>query len=277
MAKRQVQTVDVEVVTDEDESQRESGFDPLSPSESALKQELESIVSGAVWNAGFALQQLRDKRLYRDTHSSFSQYCRERFGHSRQKSDYLIAGANIYENLTSNRCQILPTTEYQVRPLGVLEPLIQVQAWEEAVAIASEKVPSHQIVKKVVRQLTRQPGANSFELGEVVGIISKDNPQLRGKNGCWAVVTAISSDTCDIKLWDSEIEAVDIEYLKELDYTEEDCESIRKLQGRIERLQQSKELEATAKGILGLLGKIERPYLTPLEEEMLKVLEQAYG
>ncbi|MEM8781044.1 MAG: hypothetical protein AAGF26_19740, partial [Cyanobacteria bacterium P01_G01_bin.49] len=46
------------------------------------------------------------KRLYRETHGSFEEYCREKFGHSRQKSDYLIVGANIYENLTSNRCQI---------------------------------------------------------------------------------------------------------------------------------------------------------------------------
>ena len=71
----------------------------------------------AFYLAGEALKELRDLRLYRDTHRSFEDYCRERFGHSRQKSNYLIAGAEIYQNLTTNRCQILPSTEYQVRPL----------------------------------------------------------------------------------------------------------------------------------------------------------------
>ena len=260
-------------------------LEPLTESEQAEKHRLETIVTGAVWSAGRALQQLRDLRLYRDTHSSFSDYCRERFGHSRQKSDYLIAGANIYENLTTNRCDVLPTTEYQVRPLGVLEPEIQVQAWKEAVAVArgassmnaSGKVPSNQIVKKVVRQLTLTPGSNPFELGEVVSIMSKDNPELRGRNGSWAIVMAISDDTCDLQLWDRFLEGIEIEYVREMDYTEDDCEAIRQLQCRMERLQHSEALEPIAKGILGLLGKIERPHLTPLEEEMLKVLEKVYG
>ena len=43
------------------------------------------------------------------------------------------------------------------------------------------------------------------------------------------------------------------------------------------RLQKGSELEGTAKGVLRLLGKIERPYLTPLEEEMLKLVEKVYG
>ncbi|MEA5537363.1 hypothetical protein [Crocosphaera sp. XPORK-15E] len=255
---------------------KQKEFEPLTPSEQSEKQHLENLVIGAVWTAGFALRQLRDKRLYRDTHSSFEQYCREQFGHTRQKSDYLIVGATIYENLTTNRCQILPTTEYQVRPLGVLDPPVQVQAWSEAVTIASGKVPTSRIVRQVVRELTRQPRENPFELGEVVGILAKDNPQLRSQNGCWAILTGISKATCDLQTWNSELEEIEIEYLQELDYSESDCEVIQKLHERIQRLQESSELEGMAKGVLKLLGKIDRPYLTPLEEQMLKILEKAY-
>ncbi|MEM8779859.1 MAG: hypothetical protein AAGF26_13490, partial [Cyanobacteria bacterium P01_G01_bin.49] len=57
-------------------------FKPLSPTEQKEKQRLENIVIGAVWTAGAALQELRDKRLYRETHGSFEEYCREKFGHS---------------------------------------------------------------------------------------------------------------------------------------------------------------------------------------------------
>ncbi|MBD2451377.1 hypothetical protein H6G76_30485 [Nostoc sp. FACHB-152] len=84
----------------------------------------------AFFEAGKALAELRDCRLYRSTHRTFEEYCRDRFGHSRQQSNYLIAAAGVYENLTTNGCQnvadknlttngcqILPTSERQVRPL----------------------------------------------------------------------------------------------------------------------------------------------------------------
>ena len=270
-------TIDVEVVSNESSSTIDNPFQPLSEAEQSEKKRLEGVVSEAVWNAGKALRELRDKKLYRDTHTSFERYCREQFGHSRQKSDYLIAGANIYHNLTTNRCEILPTTEFQVRPLGVLENSDQVVAWEKSVEIANGKVPTHRIVKQVVREMTREEKDNPFELGEVVGIMSLDNPDLKGKNGCWAVVTGVSKNTCDLQTWDSELEGVEIEFLQELEYTEEDCQTIQKLHGRISRLQKVSDLEGTAKGVLRLLGKIERPYLTPFEEEMLKLVEKVYG
>ncbi len=55
-----------------------------------------------------ALQELRDRRLYRSNHKTFESYCQERFGHSRQKANFLIAGARAYENLTTNGCQTDP-------------------------------------------------------------------------------------------------------------------------------------------------------------------------
>lgn len=269
-------TIDVEVVS-EDSSLINSPFQPLSQSEQAEKQRLEAVVAGAVWAAGQALKELREKKLYRDTHPSFSVYCREKFGHSRQKSDYLIAGATIYENIKASGCEILPTGEFQVRPLGVLKkPPLQVDAWDKAVKIANNKVPTHNIVQKVVREMTREDADNPFELGEVVGIVAQDNPKLKGKNGFWGIVTAISKTTCNIQTWDSELEEIEIEFLRELQYTEEDCSAIEKLHGRIQRLQGA-ELEHTAKGVLRLLGKIDRPYLTPLEEQMLQLVEKTYA
>ena len=272
-----VPTIDVEVVSEESMDNVDNPFQPLSEVEQAEKQRLEAVVVGAVWAAGKALRELRDKKLYRDTHPSFAVYCRETFGHSRQKSDYLIVAATIYENIKASGCDILPTSEFQVRPLGVLDkPPLQVEAWNKAVAIANNKVPSQRIVKQVVREMMREDGDNPFELGEVVGIVAQDNPSLKGKNGCWAIVTALSKTTCDLETWDSQLEEIEIEFLQELEYTEEDCEAIQKLHGRIQRLQGA-ELEQTAKGLLRLLGKIDRPYLTPLEEEMLRLVEKVYG
>ena len=63
----------------------------LTLDEQRLREQLERQVELAFYQAGVALQSLRDKRLYRSSHRTFEEYCRDRFGHSRQKSNYLIA------------------------------------------------------------------------------------------------------------------------------------------------------------------------------------------
>jgi hypothetical protein len=88
-----VKAVPVEVVS--------SNPDELTATEKKKRKQLEKTVEKAFYLAGEALKELRDLRLYRDTHRSFEDYCRDRFGHSRQKSNYLIAGAEIYQNLTT--------------------------------------------------------------------------------------------------------------------------------------------------------------------------------
>ena len=77
----------------------------LSYEERQDRLHLERKVERAFYEAGRALRELRDRRLYRSTHKTFENYCRDRFGHSRQKSNYLIAAVGVYENLTTIRCQ----------------------------------------------------------------------------------------------------------------------------------------------------------------------------
>jgi hypothetical protein len=65
----------------------------LTPEEERDRLHLERKVERAFYEAGKALMELRDRRLYRSTHRTFEEYCRDRFGHSRQQSNYLIAAA----------------------------------------------------------------------------------------------------------------------------------------------------------------------------------------
>jgi hypothetical protein len=37
---------------------------------------------------------------------------------------------------------------------------------------------------------------NTYQLGEVCQILAKDNPELRGKSGCWAIVTQVNDFSC---------------------------------------------------------------------------------
>jgi len=88
------------------------------------------------YEAGKSLIELRDRRLYRSTHKTFEEYCRDRFGFTRRSSDYLIAGSLVVDNLRirTNSSQILPSSETQCRPLTQLKPEQQFEVWQQAVA-----------------------------------------------------------------------------------------------------------------------------------------------
>ncbi|WP_230966483.1 hypothetical protein [Nostoc sp. NZL] len=89
---------------------------------------LERKVERAFFEAGKALIELRDRKLYRSTHKTFEEYCRDRFGHNRRQSYLLMDAAVIFDNL-EQKCDrfdhILPTNEWQIRPLSKLDPDIQ--------------------------------------------------------------------------------------------------------------------------------------------------------
>lgn len=85
--------------------------------------------------------------------------------------------------------------------------------------------------------------------------------------------------------YDGALDLVKIEYLKELGYTEGDCQTVRRLcerkalatRDRLSRRRELEDIEETAVAFLGILGKLQRPYLSALEEEMLTMLEKYYG
>lgn len=139
------------------------GAEFLSVEEETERLRLERQVERAFYQAGLALQTLRDKKLYRSTHKTFQEYCQDRFGFAKSHSYRLINAVEIVDNISEkvpnwgqNETKLIfPTTESQVRPLKSLEPSLQRQAWTEAVEIASG-VPSAKIVREVVKQIQRQ-------------------------------------------------------------------------------------------------------------------------
>jgi hypothetical protein len=257
----------------------------LSEEEQSDRLHLEQKVERAFYEAGKALMELRNRRLYRSTHKTFEDYCRDRFDHSRQQSNYLIAAAEVYDNLTTNGCQImenedlttnvtqiLPTSERQVRPMTKLEPQQQQQAWRLSVQEASGKVPTGRIVKDVVQRImetTQVP--NTYQIGEICQIIAQDNPELRGKGGCWGIVSQVNDFTCTVKLWDGEY-TIRFKHLKSYDYSPSECQQVQQISDRISKIYSS-AMEESVQRFLEALGKLNRPYLTALEEKLLNVLE----
>jgi hypothetical protein len=78
-------------------------IEELTYEEQQERLHLEKQVERSFYVAGKALQQLRDRRLYRSTHRTFEEYCRDRFGYSRRHPYLLIDAAIVVDNL-SEKC-----------------------------------------------------------------------------------------------------------------------------------------------------------------------------
>jgi hypothetical protein len=74
----------------------------LTPDEERDRSSLEKKVERAFYEAGKALQELKERRLYRSTHKSFEDYCIDRFGYLNRRQPYrLISAALVVDNLLS--------------------------------------------------------------------------------------------------------------------------------------------------------------------------------
>ena len=274
----------------------------LTEEEQRDRLHLERRVEKAVFEAGKALMELRDRRLYRSTHSTFEEYCKDRFGFQRRHPYRLIEASAVFDNLmkmcpngtqtetessdaeiypngtqTENEemcpigTQILPTSERQVRPITKLEPQQQWEVWQRAVQEAGGKVPSAKAVGDVVQKIMeRTQLPNTYQIGEVCQILVKDNPELRGKGGCWAIVSAVNDFSCTVGMWDGEY-AVGLQHLKSFNYLPQECQQMQVICDRISRVYSS-GLEESVQKFLEMLGKLNRAYLTDLEEKVLSVL-----
>lgn len=188
--------------------------------------------------------------------------------------------AVVFDNLLA-KCDpmdhILPTSERQVRPMTKLEPQQQQEVWLTAVEVAGGKVPTGRIVKDVVeRIMERTKAPNPYCVGEVCQILVKDNPELRGKGGCWCIISHVGEFSCTVTMWDGEY-TVRIDHLKPLHYLPAECQQMQLISDRISRLRKNENLEEAARAVLKHLGEVKRPYLTAVEEKLLSVIEKEYG
>ena len=108
---------------------------------------------------GNALLAIRDGRLYRQSHGTFEEYCKERWGMSRPRAYQLIDSAAVIENLSTMVDK--PTTERQARPLTKLPPADQPEAWERAVGI---RIRAERRLGEMIRHQKETVGLNTGTL-----------------------------------------------------------------------------------------------------------------
>lgn len=136
---------------------------PLTPPERARRASLESVIERGLtsfFEVGAALYEMRASRLYRDTHRTFKEYCRERWGFSASRARQQIVGYARATALTQGGLPA-PRNERVVRELARLGqmPERQQAAWRLAVEEHGAEPTAEQVrrIVEAVRTFSLDP------------------------------------------------------------------------------------------------------------------------
>lgn len=107
---------------------------------------------------GQALAEIRDSRLYRESHKSFEAYCLDRWQFKRQRAYELIEASGVAERV-SEISDTLPK-ESHAAELAALPEAEQAETWQEVLAETDDK-PTAAKVREVVER--KQPKVAEVE------------------------------------------------------------------------------------------------------------------
>lgn len=144
--------------------------------------DLEGVIDRARVDAGEALREIRDSRLYRTRgFATFEDYCRERWGMSRHNANRKIGASEILAELVPTGTIDSPPPERHLRELAPLRdaPDQLREAWSEAHERADES--GARVTAKLVREVVREKvKADGDEAERVISGIARDmSPELR--------------------------------------------------------------------------------------------------
>lgn len=142
----------------------------LTPPELVRLKECESRIENGVQamiDAGNALAEIRDSRLYREQYGTFEAYVKERWGQSRAHAYRIIHAAGIVSGL-SPMGDITPTNERQARALEKIKwEWLRAVVWQAAIDRAGDS-PTASDIDGVVSDLLA-PMSFGMGTGEVDG------------------------------------------------------------------------------------------------------------
>ncbi|MEG3931750.1 MULTISPECIES: hypothetical protein [unclassified Microcoleus] len=161
----------------------EYGTAQLDVAERTRLQELESIVEHGLqifYEVGKALDEIREEKLYRETHKTFEAYCLDNWGIGRRTADRFISAAQVVENLRPIGLKI-PTKENQVRPLTGLPAELQLEIWQEALELSPNSMPTGAAVQRLVERRfpSNGNGRTPKDSASEVEKLRSDNQRLR--------------------------------------------------------------------------------------------------
>ncbi|MEM1153650.1 MAG: DNA N-6-adenine-methyltransferase [Pseudomonadota bacterium] len=177
----------------------------LTPVEEKRLDELEGEIEEgaiAIFRAGFALAEVRDSKLYRASHPTFEDYCRDRWGLSKTHANRRIDAAKVAQNLTPIGVKL--QRESHARPLAKLPPEQQRQAMQLALSF---DIP---ITAKALEQASQQVTTGEAPKGERL-----DNPDAHNEyptpdhvlERVYRCLGTVDLDPCSDGCWPPNVQA----------------------------------------------------------------------
>lgn len=124
----------------------------LSDLEAVIERGMETFVE-----VGSALLTIRDDRLYRETHGTFEDYCRGRWGLSRTRSYELIDAARVAIEMSGMPDIAPPANARQATELArIPDPETRADVWHRAVEELGESVTAAD-VRRIATEYRPQP------------------------------------------------------------------------------------------------------------------------
>lgn len=136
-------------------------LDPLKAGEKRTLAKLEAAIernlAGFV-EVGRALAEIRDSRLYRETHETFEAYCRDRWQLSRSQAYRQIAAAEVFQQVSpiGDKLGAVPAIESQARPLAKIDADQRAEVWEAVVKAAPKVDGKPRITAELVESQVRE-------------------------------------------------------------------------------------------------------------------------
>jgi hypothetical protein len=130
---------------------------PLTSQEKTRKRELEQIVENGLetfLRVGASLCELRNRRLYRTSHATFADYCRDRFHLHRSAVDGLIRSSQTAETLLEAGIELPPDTNpTSLRSISALpgDDSLKTACWQLAQRLSPARTPPQPLVSKLCR------------------------------------------------------------------------------------------------------------------------------
>lgn len=130
----------------------------LAECEGIIERGLSTFVE-----VGNALLEIRDSRLYRESHATFEEYCKGRWGWSASRARQLIGTAGVIADLKSvTNVTLLPANEGQARELVAIEPPLRASVWERALETAPDGKVTAAHVRETAREFVPIPPPQHF-------------------------------------------------------------------------------------------------------------------
>lgn len=134
---------------------------------------------------GAALLEIRDGRLYRETHSSFDRYCAERWSLSQSRAYQLIDSARVVALLGEPKELV---NEAQARELAALNPEDAQKVWltVEKTAEETHKPVTASLIRQVRGEVIEPNGGVPVAETSMTDRLVQDMTRLAGLYERWA-------------------------------------------------------------------------------------------